>query len=166
MFEEIFPIPPPTAAIPSINKMRSIFGIFPWASIKPPSVAIAVTVPTLSKKSESNNEKMRRIAETTVTRLKAPVRSMCPKRLKSGFANTFEGTAGTFSPQPFGLTFLPSKLGPILKAFSTMTARTVVVTIPMRSAPLTFLTTRAIIKQRPNANTTIGQPTRLPLSPS
>ena len=140
----------------------------PSASIRPPSVAIAVTVPTLSKKSESKSEKIKRIAVTTVTRLNAPVRSIWPKRLKSGFAKIFEGTEGTLSPQPFGLTLpvAPSKLGPILNAFSTMTAITVVVAMPIRRAPLTLRTTRAIIRRSPKAKTTIGQPTRFPLSPN
>ena len=162
----MFPSPPPTAASESTKRILSLFGIFPCLSIKPASVAIAVTVPTVSKKSESRSVKMKRIAVTTVTRLKAPVRSIWPKRLKSGFAKILEGMLGTLSPQPFGFTVLPSKFGPILNAFSTMIATTVETPIPIRSAPLTFLTSKPIIKKRPSAKTIIGQPTRFPLSPS
>ena len=170
VLDEMLPAPPAMAATESTKRMRSLLGIFPLPSIKPPSVAIAVTVPTVSKKSESKSVNTRRIAAMIVTpwTWKPPKRLKCPKRLKSGFATTSCGSAGTFSPQPFGFTLpvAPSKLGPILNAFSTMIARTVVAMMLMRIAPLTFLTKSAIIKIRPNPNTTIGQPTRFPLSPS
>ncbi|CAB4898940.1 unannotated protein [freshwater metagenome] len=166
----MLPAPPAIAATESTKRILLLLGTLPSLSIRPPSVAIAVTVPTVSKKSESKSVKTRRIAAMMVTpsTWNPPSRSKSPKRLKSGFATISEGIDGTFSPHPFGLTLpvAPSKLGPILKAFSTMIARTVAAMMLIRIAPLTFFTKSAIIKIRPKPKMIIGHPTRVPLSPS
>ena len=148
--------------------MRSLFGTFPSLSINPASCPIAVTVPTVSKKSESRSVKTNKITVISGTRSSDPNRLNCPKREKSGVATTESGIAGTLSPQPFGFTLpvAPSKFGPILKAVSIMTAKIVASTIPIRIAPFVFLTIKAIVKKRPKAKTMIGQPTRVPPSPS
>ena len=88
-----------------------------------------------------------------------------PKIPKSGVATTASGTAGTFKFQPFGLTPFGPTNGPTLNADSTAIATRVVSVIPIRRAPLTFLTVRPIIKNRPKAKTTTGHPIRFPLSP-
>ena len=126
-----------------------------------------MTVPTVSKKSDSNSVKTKRIAATAEILLKDPSRLNEPSNEKSGVAINFSGSAGTFSPQPFGLTLSgATKFGPILNALSIMIANTVALTIPISSAPLVFLTIRATIRSKPITKTTIGQPTRLPPSPS
>ena len=96
-----------------------------------------------------------------------PKRLKSPKRPKSGVATTLSGIAGTFKPQPFGLTLpvAPSKFGPILKEVSIVTATAVAAMIPIRIAPLTFFTINPIVRKRPSANTMIGHPTRVPPSP-
>ena len=163
----MLPAPPATAAIESTNKMRSLFGTFPSLSMRSASCPIAVTVPTVSKKSESSNVKMKRIPAISEMRSNEPSRLKLPNNEKSGFETTSEGTAGTFKPQPFGLTLpvAPSKFGPILNADSIAIAATVATMIPIRIAPLTFLTIKPIIRKRPKAKTIVGQPTRVPLSP-
>ena len=93
------------------NRIKKIaIGSAVVAGLIAPSVAIAVTVPTVSKKSESNKVKTKRMPATTEIRLNEPRRLKCPRRLKSGVSTTLLGIEGTLSPQPFGLTFLPSKL--------------------------------------------------------
>ena len=58
------------------------------------------------------------------------------------------------------------KFGPILNADSTAIAAAVATAIPIRSAPLTFLTINVIMRNKPSAKIMIGQPTSVPLSPS
>ena len=94
-----------------------------------------------------------------------PKRLNWPIRLKSGAATISEGTAGTFKPQPFGFTFVPSKFGPILKALSIATASTVEIMIPRSSAALILRTIRPMVRNSPKAKTTTGQPTSSPPSP-
>jgi len=78
------------------------------------------------------------------------------------------GIFGTFSPQPVGLTSLPvaSTWLPILAMASRMMARTVPPTMPMRIAPLTFLTSMMMIATRPMTKVSVGQPARNPPTPS
>ena len=163
----MLPTPPPTAASESTRRMRSLFGIFPSRSTSPASCPIAVTVPTVSKKSESKRVKTKRIMVINGTRSSEPKRLNCPKRLKSGVATTFSGIAGTLSPQPFGFTLpvAPSKLGPIFSVVSIKTATIVETTMPIKIAPLTFLTIKPMVRKSPSAKTMIGHPTRVPPSP-
>jgi hypothetical protein len=104
VFEEMLPAPPATAAIESTKRILLLLGMFPSLSIRPASVPIAVTVPTVSKKSESRRVKTKRTAATIVTpsKLNAHSRSNSPKSEKSGVATMLSGTAGTLSPHPFG----------------------------------------------------------------
>ncbi|CAB4758864.1 unannotated protein [freshwater metagenome] len=110
----------------------------------------------------------KRIPATSEILSKEPKRLNCPRRPKSGVAITSDGIAGTFRFQPFGFVFPvgPSNSGPILKADSSAIATAVETMIAIRIAPLTFLTISPIINRRPKQNTTIGQPTRVPPSPS
>ena len=98
-------------------------------------------------------------------RSKPPRRLKLPKIAKSGVATTASGSAGTFKFHPFGFTPSGPTNGPILNADSTAIATIVVTVIPISKAPLIFLTVRPIIKKRPKAKTTTGQPIRFPLSP-
>ena len=159
--------PPATAANESTRRICSVFGIYPFESMSPASVAIAVTVPTVSKKSDSRRVKTRSIPAMIDTLLNEPSRLKCPRSPKLGLSTILDGTVGTFSPQPLGLNLVSEmKLGPILNAFSISTAARVAAEIPINNAPFTFLTRRPIIKKSPKANTTIGQPTSVPLLPS
>ena len=128
---------------------------------------MAVTVPTVSKKSESRRVKTNRTAETNEIWLNDPKRLNWPKSEKSGVEAIESGSAGMLSPQPFGLLSVGEmKLGPILNALSRMIARMVAPTIPMRIAPLVFRTIKVTMRMRPKMKTTIGHPTRFPPSPS
>ena len=147
--------------------MRSIFSTFPSLSARPASWPIAVTVPTVSKKSDSNRVKTRRITVISGTRSSDPKRLNWPKREKSGVATICSGIAGTFKFQPFGFTapVAPLKSGPIFRVDSIAIAAMVAMIIPMRIAPFTFFTIKPIVRNSPRAKTTIGQPTRVPPSP-
>ena len=167
VLDETEPAPPAAAAIESIRRMRSAPSTLPLRSTNPAWLPIAVIVPIVSKKSASNNVNTSRSAATNEIRSNPPKILKSPMMSNLGVAAIASGIAGTFKFQPFGFTapVAPLNSGPILKADSTTIARIVEVTIPIRSAPLTFLTVRPIIKNRPNAKTTTGQPTRFPLSP-
>ena len=52
-----------------------------------------------------------------------------------------------------------------MKADSTATAAAVATTMPIRIAPLTFLTNKPIVRKSPSPKMMIGQPTRVPPSP-
>ena len=122
----------------------------------------------MSKKSDSKRVNTKRIAATSEILSKDPKRLNCPSRPKSGVATTSAGITGTFRFQPFGFTspVAPLNSGPILNADSIAIAIAVETMIAIRIAPLTFLTISPIINRRPKQNTTIGQPTRVPPSPS
>ena len=63
---------------------------------------MAVTVPTVSKKSDSNNVKSNNIAamSETLSKVNAPKRSNCPEKSNLGTETISVGTAGIFRPQP------------------------------------------------------------------
>ena len=77
------------------------------------------------------------------------------------------GSAGVLRPHPRGFDSVGLiKLLPTLKRVSTMSARIVEVTIPIRIAPLILRIIRTIVRNRPKAKITIGHPTNCPPSPS
>ena len=78
VLEEMLPTPPAAAATESTKRILLLFGIFPSASMRFASVAIAVTVPTVSKKSDSKRVKTSRTAATT----EIPAKWNSPKILK------------------------------------------------------------------------------------
>ena len=73
---------------------------------------MAVTVPTVSKKSERRSVKTRRMQAMSGIRSKEPKRLKSPNKEKSGLPTTSLGTTGTLSPQPFGLTSPVAPLNP------------------------------------------------------
>ena len=112
----------------------------------------------------------RRIAaiNETLSRLKAPNRSNCPVKSNSGTATTSLGIAGIPSCQPPSTIvggFPGVKFGLMLYICWMPIAKTVAAEIPIRIAPLILRTMRATIKRVPKTKTTVGQPTRFPLTP-
>ena len=127
---------------------------------------MAVIVPMVSKKSASMSVKMSSTAATTPTLWKEPRSEKCPRVSRCGVSMTFSGMPGTTRFQPVGLTLSPATIGPILPTASTMIAMTVVATIAMRIAPLTFRTQRMTTRIRPSTKTKVGQPLMKPSVPS
>ena len=124
----------------------------------------------MSKKSDSSNVKRRRIAaiSETLSRVKAPKRSNCPVKSNLGTATTSFGTAGIPNCHPPSTMvggFPGVKLGLMLNACWIAIAKAVAEAIPIRIAPLTLRTISAMIRSVPTTKTTVGQPTRLPLTP-
>ncbi len=93
---------------------------------------MATIVPMVSKKSASMSVKTSRQAATMPILLNDPSRLNCPSSPKSGTSMIRDGSVGTFSPHPEGLTTLPvaSVWLPTLKTASTMTASTVAPMMP------------------------------------
>ena len=100
--------PPAAAATESTMRMRCAFGGLPSLSSRPASAPMATMVPIVSKKSASISVKMSRQAETTPILLNEPSREKWPSRPKSGMSMSVEGSFGTLSRQPVGLTSLPA----------------------------------------------------------
>ena len=134
-------------------------------------------VPIVSKKSASNkvNTSNRAAKKPVLGLVNAPKISSNPKpreskrgvSVKFNVPSAFFGKAGVFKPHPRELDSVGLiKLFPTLNWLSTMIAKIVEVMIPMRIDPLIFLTINTIVSKRPTVNTTIGQPTSCPPSPS
>ena len=129
---------------------------------------MATIVPIVSKKSASSRVKTSSAAATNPILPNEPSRENWPSSPKSGISTIVLGQVGTLRPQPVGLTTLPvaSVWPPILAIASTMIARTVAPTMPMRMAPFTCRTSMTMIASRPTTKTSIGQPARNPPMPS
>jgi hypothetical protein len=129
-------------------------GSLPFASsifISPPS---PITVPIVSKKSDSITE------STTASAVAVPStekksNEKAPTRPKSGVSTTPSGIAAIPFPQ-------------IDRSFAsfTMTASTVETTIPISKAPLTRRATSAALRASPTTNTPIGHVVSSPASES
>ena len=114
--------------------------------------------------------KRRRIAATseTLSKENAPKRSNCPVKSNSGTATTSFGIAGIPNCHPPSTMvggFPGVKLGLMLNACWIPIAKAVAEAIPIRIAPLTLRTISAMMRRVPKTKTTVGQPTRFPLTP-
>ena len=136
-------------------------GKLPLASASPASLVSPVRVPTASKKLVNTRVKTSITPASTPMRPKAP-KSNAPIRPRSGIETIWSGRAGTLRFQPPG--FL--KPGPSLKIASAMTARMVVATMPMSSAPLTLRAMSTPMMSRPSTKMTVGMVLIDPPSPS
>ena len=84
-------MPPAVAASESTSSTRLSRGSFPSRSSQPASPPIPITVPIVSKKSESMMEKMVTAAATTPTRQNTSTFRPAPSVDRSGSAQTFWG---------------------------------------------------------------------------
>lgn len=146
-----------TAAAPSISSTRPRLGTFPSSSSSPASALMPTTVPMVSKKSDRISVKISRTTVTTPTpdAPNAPNRLKWPSSPKSGVSTILSGHAGVVSPQA------------LTSAIELMIiARTVMVTMLIRIAPLTLRASSPIVSSTPRQNTRIGHPVSAPVPPS
>src|SRR5690625_3746240 len=138
--------------------------MLPTLATLPASRARPTEVHIASKKTDS------RIAKTKSDAAIAPIeenaaKENSPSRLRSGALQP--GRDGATRLQPSGLTLPASSTeGPMLKRASTMLAKIVETTMPMRMAPGTLRTTRMAVNNNPTTKTRTGQPASSPSMPS
>ena len=166
MFEEVPAAPPAIAAIESTVKIASKCSTSPSLVIKSASAARPVTVPMVSKKSLSNNEKTARPAASAPIALNAPNGSSENSGLGLTNPKTCSGTAGMFSCHPVGFS-KPAADGsefaaPIFIDDSSITASAVVASRPIKIAARTRSATKTIMINKPATKVKIGQPANSP----
>lgn len=156
-----------TAPSASTTRTRFTPGMLPLASTSFASFARPTIVPMASKKMLSRMVKVNRTAAVPPRWPNAPNKLTLPTRLRSGTpTHDPAGSSGTTSDQPAGFSSWPgATLGPTSNTASSTTARAVAASTPMRMAPRTRRTTRAMVRMRPKTKTRVGQPMSTPPKP-
>src|SRR5690625_480416 len=161
--EEAEPAPPAVTPMVSTSSTRCRLGMLPTSVTFPASRANPTEVPIASKNTDSRIAKTNRVAATVPIEENAP-KENSPSKLRSGAVQP--GIDGATRLQPSGLTLPASSTeGPMLNTASTMLAKMVDTTIPMRMAPGTLRTTRIAVNNSPTINTSTGQPDSSPPMP-
>ena len=134
------------AATESTSRTRFNRGSVPSGVSQPPSAPTPMTVPMVSKKSESMMEKIVTTAVMTPTRANTERSNPAPRLEKSGHAE-----------KDFGITACPGSgnARPPVHAFTIM-ARTVVAKMPSRRPPVMPRDWNHSIRSRPKRATATG----------